>query len=149
MSWDIAKFVELLIVPFFVGIASGAVVVLFGVRSIKDYIRERERKHDIGLLEDFWATSGGSKAFNLVFGGEWSNREGEPEPRFGYAQAYGVSEVIDCLETVFENKAVVRLIVVKRDDTLPAQLFEENLVVFGGEGSISDFGVISRALGLP
>jgi len=144
-----AAFVDAVVIPFVVGLASSAIVVLIGVRSIKEYIRERERRQALGLLEDFWSTPGGSNVFNVVFGAEWHGRGGEIEPRFGYAQAYGVSELIDCLDTVFDTKAVVRLVVVKRTDPLPAQLYEENLVVFGGEASISQFGAISKALDVP
>ncbi|HEX8891309.1 MAG TPA: hypothetical protein VF779_19330, partial [Pyrinomonadaceae bacterium] len=37
----------------------------------------------------------------------------------------------------------------KKDDPLPARLFEENLVIFGGELSINQFGAISRAFDVP
>ncbi|HEX8890759.1 MAG TPA: hypothetical protein VF779_16535, partial [Pyrinomonadaceae bacterium] len=87
--------VDNIVIPFVISLAASAIVVLLGVRSIKEYIRERERKQSIGLLEEFWATPGGSKVFNIVFSAEWDCREGEIEPRFGYAQAYGVSEVLD------------------------------------------------------
>jgi len=141
--------VDAVLIPFVVGLASSAIVVLIGVRSIKEYIREGERRRNLGLLPEFWSTPGGSKVFNVVFGAEWQGREGEIEPRFGYAQAYGVSALIDCLGAVFDTRAVVRLIVVKKTDRLSSQLFEENLVVFGGEESISQFGAISKALDVP
>ena len=78
-----AEFLDSVVIPFLVGLASSSIVVLFGVRSIKDYIRGRERRQSIGLLEEFWSAPSGSNVFNIVFGAEWHGRVGELEPRFG------------------------------------------------------------------
>jgi len=145
----VTTFTTNVLIPLVVNLVSSVVIVLLGVRSIKDYIRDVDRKRSVGMLTQFWSTSRGSNVFNLVFGAEWYGRQGEIEPRFGYAQAYGVSEVIDCLEAVFEGKAVVHLVVLKKDDPIPTHLFEENIVIFGGAASISQFEAISRALEVP
>ena len=142
-------FINNLIVPFIIGLASSAVVVLFGVRSIKDHMRETERRRLIGKLEKFWKSQSDSKTFNIVFAAEWSGREHETEPRFGYAQAYGVSEIINCLNLVFGIHAVPKLVVVTEEDSLDPRLFDDNVVMLGGEYSIRKYGEISRAIDVP
>lgn len=142
-------FLHEVLIPLVIGLISSAVVVLVGVRSIKEQIRERDRVAELGLLVDFWKPPGGSYVFNLIFAADWCGRENQIDPRFGYAQAYGVAEITKCLEKVFYGRAIIRSIVVRKNDVLASNLFDENVILFGGEASISEFGVISRKFQVP
>ncbi|EPF2928028.1 hypothetical protein ACSL9C_000872 [Vibrio navarrensis] len=140
---------DTILIPFSISLIAGYVVVFFGVRSLKDYILERERKREVGKLVNFWVSPSNSTVYNLVIGADWTGREGEIDPRFGYAQAYGVAELTDCLSNVFNGTATVNTVVVKKNDELSTQLFDENVVIFGGEASILAFGELSRKLQVP
>jgi hypothetical protein len=138
-----------LFLPFIIGLASSATVVAIGVKSVKAYIRDIERKRSIGDLVHFWSGPGKSRQFNIVFGADWAGREGEIEPRFGYAQAYGISELISCLELIFQSDVTVKPIWIRSTARLEKQFFDENIIILGGQLSIEAFGRFSRRIAVP
>ncbi len=136
------------ILPLGVGILSGLSVVALGVRSIKEYLREAEWKRSTGDLARFWIGPGKSKTFNLLFGVE-KGRDGEVEPRFGYAQAYGLSEIASCLDLVLAGKGNLNLKSMRVGDSVANEVFTQNAVILGGEMSMAWFGRFSRRLEVP
>ena len=94
-------FIDQILTPFIVGTASSAVVVLFGVRSIKAYIDKREHKKAYGLLETFWTGTSSHRTYHIVYGAVSYIDQNEPDPLIRYSITYGVSQIINTLHLVF------------------------------------------------
>ena len=128
------------------GLISGAIVVFIGVKSVKDYVESRERKHSIATLGRFWQSSG---RFSIVFGVQDRGTERVSfSPRVGYAQAFGVSEITRAIEQV-NPKADIRLVPVKTGAPVPRQAFEDNIVLIGGELVLPAIRCISLEINAP
>lgn len=144
LTVDLAKQV---VIPFVVGFLSSAAVVALGVRSLKEYQRELERKRVVGELARFWTTRGASSVFHVVFGAE--RHQDKLEPRLGYAQAYGVAELVSILDEVFRGRVRVNPIPVQPGQSVPAGLFDDHVIMLGGELSLPQFGTLCRRLEVP
>jgi hypothetical protein len=133
---------------FIVGVASSVVVVLLGVESVNQRRRKREQEQNFSELYRFW---GDGQAYNIVCGIEDPVAEGEIEPRLGYAEAYGLTEIRRVLEDLAPNgrRPAVRLKLLRSSDRFDRNLFDDNVIIFGGALSLSRFGVLCDALELP
>lgn len=138
-----------IVVPFLIGCASSALVIVLGLKNLRDYIDARERAKTIGSLEKFWATRNHHMVFHIVYGAARKKMDNEFEPLLSYSITYGVSEIVDCVHLVFGGKAVIRHVIVPKDGKIDTKLFDDNVIILGGELSVSQFGDISRAICVP
>ena len=139
---------NVILIPLIVGLLTDALVFLVGVNSIKKYLSDIELKRQIGDLKLFWG-SNRSKKFYILYGIENPIDESELEPRIGYAEAYGLSEITKVIETIYGKDAAVVLVPYRPNDKFDPALFNDNVIIFGGEGSLRNFGVLCRSLEVP
>lgn len=135
---------------FIIGLASGALVVFLGVRSVKDYLRSSELKREYGNLKSFWSVESSGVAYSLIFGSEGGDEAAfEVEPRVGYSQAFGVAEITRLLERVHEGRATINTFLLSKDEPFPDAAFNSNVLLFGGELVLSRFRQFCLDLGVP
>ena len=133
---------------FIVGVASSIVVILLNVESITQRRRRRDRDRELSELRRFW---GDGAVYNIICGIEDAVSEGEIEPRLGYAEAYGLTEIGRVLGDVFpgERRPTTRLTLLHESDRIDRHLFHENVIIFGGALSLTRFGALCEGLDLP
>jgi hypothetical protein len=136
-------------ISFVSGLVSSLVIVLFGVRSIKDFIATRERAQVVGGLEPFWKTASHHSVFRIVCGYEKPSDPHEVEPRLPYSESYGILAISDVLKTIFGQSVRIKLSLLSVDESLQEPFLDDNLVIFGSQFSLDCFGKLSRALGVP
>ncbi len=141
--------VNQVLVPFLIGIGSSAIVVLFGVRSLKAYIKDRDRKKLNEKLGAFWRCPSSSRVFHVVYGASRTERTNEPDPLVRYSITYGVSQIINSLNLIYGQSAVVKHHILRSTDRIDPSIFDDHVIILGGEISIMQFGDISRALSVP
>lgn len=129
------------------GFISSAFVVLFGVQSLKDYIKKIEESKEIGMLQSFWDSS--SLIFYIVFGVESTQNNDEIEPRFGYAQAIGLSRITSILRRIYGKKITINIVPLLPEDKIPKKCFEQNIIIMGGEYSLNIFRELNIGLKVP
>jgi len=127
------------------GLISGAVVVFFGVKSLRDYLEARGLKRAVDTLGRFWRAPG---RYAIVFGVQDRSDRLSFSPRVGYAQAFGVSEITRAIEQV-NPRADIRLMPVKTGAAIPRQAFEDNIILIGGELVLPAIRSVSLALTVP
>lgn len=135
------------VIAFVVGVASSVVVAFMGFPSFRQYMENRARKRDLAEMLGFW---GASESWNIVCGCEDSSMEEEPEPRVGYAEAYGIAEIKRLLQILRSKRSTnIHLTLLKVHQAIPRELFKDNIVIMGGVRSLEQFGVLGRLLRLP
>ena len=99
-----------IIFPIITGIISGSIVAVVGVKTGVDYIKEYQLQKEIEKLKFFWSSNRKAKVYNLIFGVEYpddDDESGEIEPRFGYAQSYGISEIPSILKRFVYHQVII------------------------------------------
>jgi hypothetical protein len=143
-------FFQQIFLPLVLGIASSAIAVFVGVENIKSYIKKSELRKLYGVLRSFWATRQNDTRYYIVFGCEPGIEEDfEPEPRIGYSQSFGVSEISRLLETLFGEKSNLEIVLLNRDDPFPKNIFNSNVIIVGGELVLKRFRQFNLDLNVP
>lgn len=135
--------------PLIIGVASSTIVVILGVKSIKSFIRTRERAKEIGELLHFWDTGTADSPFRIILGREQALDSNEIEPRFPYSEAFCIMGIREILITIFGKRVRVLVTPLNPESVLNPSFFEENLVIIGGEYSLHSFGKFCRSLKIP
>lgn len=140
---------DVVIMPFIVSIIAGSIVVIIGIRSLKDFIRGREIEKEYGPLRKFWDT--GSQCYNFVIicGHEKAADPDEKEPRFAYSEAFGMMHVTETLRALFGNRCTIKNAIIDRDDRLHKTCFEDNVIIFGSEYSVAKFRNLCLSFKVP
>ena len=120
---------------FIVGVASSIVVILLNVESITQRRRRRDRDRELSELRRFW---GDGAVYNIICGIENAVSEGEIEPRLGYAEAYGLTEIGRVLGDVFPGE--------RRPTTRLTLLHESAAIDVASRKIGKDFGSVVRFL---
>jgi hypothetical protein len=140
-------FLDQFLIPFIVGILSSSIVVLFGVNSLKEFSRKKEREKELGNLRSYWEA--GSSSYLIICGKESALNDSEMEPRLGYSEAFGIMLISEILNKLYGNRARVNVKLVDPDEKLGIDNIDSNVIIFGSELSVNGFRDLSDAAEVP
>lgn len=132
-----------------ISIITSVITIFLGVNSIKEFIRERDKKKEIGELKTFWSNGKVNETYHIFFGTEQASDITEVEPRLGYSEAFGISQVSQALNSIYDKNVIVKLHDTSLNEKLNKECFNENVIIFGSELSISAFGDFCRTINVP
>lgn len=149
-SWIMKNILLQFLQSLLIGTVTSLLIVLLGIKSLKDYLKGLELKREYGILKNFWSTAQTDRTYTLIFGSEEGEQSAfEVEPRVGYSQAFGIAEITRLLEGLHERRANIVPLLLSRDDPFPKTAFDTNVLLFGGERVLSRFRQFSIDLGVP
>jgi len=144
-------FLTQILLPFVISLLASAIVVIFGIRSLRDYIDDRVLQEQYGQLKEFWWSEGAGKRYVLIAGSEAGDEHSfEVEPRIGYSQSHSLTEVTHVIEAVHNSQASIESLLLARDGVIPSEIFiNANVIIFGGELVLEKFRQLSLDLEVP
>ena len=125
------------------------VLTAFGVPTIQEQFRRSQQLQKFGELPRFWRTDKSDLGYTIICGKEKAHlHSAEPEPRIGYAEAFGLLLLTQTLHQITEKNTSIRQELVDEDGSLKESWFNGHVILLGSELSIKHFGNISRASGI-
>jgi hypothetical protein len=145
--------------PIVINIFSDLILVLcgyFGVKSIKDYVRDYEAVQEIGDLTSFWTISEKSRKlkeekYKIVFCVHCDRNQTGNNNMNDFLFSYHYSCAIHMIRNVLHQihgKDVVTLHPVKKGEQLKKEFFNENIIILGGYQGIEGVNLFCEKLKL-
>lgn len=126
----------------------------FGIKSIKNYIKEYETGKEVGELKSFWSNQKMTfklrqEKYNIVFlvHLDQSSNNTSNDLRFNYHHAFVIYMIRNILERIY-GKDVVKLHPIKQGEQIRRELFNDNIIILGGYQGIKNFELFYEKLNL-